>query len=226
IAKKLAEYNISEHVSLNMDIVSGLHCTFYRGIYKDKPVFIKWGGNPEIAANEAKMQKMFYAELKSYVPEVLVYDKEAPFVITPYLEGYNLEELRNLGIYEKEKQIIIKSLRDIKDKLKFSKLIHRDIRPANLFFSDNKLYLLDYQFATVLNADNTLQELEYVKQHPNIARDLGDMYRESSGTWNDVFSIDLIINEVEDIKPIDTLKNIKHNKVRKGKIGGKLSVAV
>ena len=226
IAKKLSEFGVSEPLSLNMDIVSGLHCTFYQGIYKNKPVFIKWGGNSEIAANEAKMQKMFYCELGAYVPEVLIFDKEAPFVVTPYLQGYNLEELRNLGIYEKEKQIIIKSLQDMKNKLKFSKLIHRDIRPANLFFSDNKLYLLDYQFATTLDDDNKLQELEYVKQHPNIARDLGDMYRESSSTWNDAFSIDLIINEVSDIKAIDAPRKAKTNKIRKNGKGESLDVAV
>ena len=226
IAQKLAEIGITEPISLNMDIVSGLHCTFYQGIYKGKPVFIKWGGNPEIAANEAKMQKMFHKELGAYVPDVLAFDEEAPFVVTPYLQGYNLEELRNLGIYEKEKQIIIKSLTDMKNKLKFSKLIHRDIRPANLFFADNKLYLLDYQFATTLNTDNSLQELEYVKQHPNIARDLGDMYRESSSTWNDAFSIDLVINEIKDIKTIDAPKRAKTTRIRKSKKGEKLDVAV
>ena len=127
IAQKLAEIGITEPISLNMDIVSGLHCTFYQGIYKGKPVFIKWGGNPDIAANEAKMQKMFHKELGAYVPDVLAFDEEAPFVVTPYLQGYNLEELRNLGIYEKEKQIIRKSLTDMKKKLKCRQLIHGDI---------------------------------------------------------------------------------------------------
>lgn len=221
VSGKLADYGIKDVISLNMDIVSGLHCKFYRGKYKNSPVFIKWGGNSEIAANEAKMQKMFYEELKNYVPEVLLFDKNAPFIVTPYLEGYNLEEMRNLGIYEREKQAIISSLQNMRDKLKYSKIIHRDIRPANLFFADNKLYLLDYQFATVLNDDSSLSELEYVKQHPNIARDLGDMYRESSDTWNDVYSIDLIINEVRDIKTIDgsKIKTLQsgNNKKKKGK---------
>lgn len=225
ISGKLADYGIRDVFSLNMDIVSGLHCKFYRGVYKNNPVFIKWGGNPEIAANEAKMQKMFYEELENYVPKVLLFDKNAPFIVTPYLEGYNLEEMCNLGLYEREKKIIITSLQDMRNKLKYSKIVHRDIRPANLFFAGNKLYLLDYQFAITLNDDSSMSELEYVKQHPNIARDLGDMYRESSDTWNDVYSIDLIINEVRDIQTIDGSK-IKTSQSSNNKKKGKYDKAV
>ncbi len=213
IAQKLLPLGVSELKSLNMDIVSGLHCTFYKGLYQNKEIFIKWGGDAEVAANEITMQQCFYKILGKYVPQILIADKEAPFIITPYLQGYNVEELQNLGMYEKEKQLILKELKEIKEKLKNSKLIHRDIRPANLFMANNNLYLLDYQFATIINLDSTLQELDYVKKHPNIARDLGDVYRESATTWNDAFSIDLIIKEIKEVKAIDNTD--RKNKKRK-----------
>ena len=215
ISQKLAEFGVSDVVSLNMDIVSGIHCTFYKGIYKNKPVFIKWGGNSEVAYNEAQMQEKFSKLLPEYVPNILLFNKAAPFIVIPYLEGYNLEELRNLGLYAKEKEKILNSLSDIKEKLKFAQIIHRDIRPANLFFSNNRLYLLDYQFATMISDDNKPKELDYVKQHPNIVRDLGDIYRESSDTWNDVFSINLIINEIKNMETVDiskTKSKVKHRK--------------
>lgn len=211
VSKKLAEYGVSNVVSLNMDIVSGIHCTFYKGFYQNRDVFIKWGGNQEVAANEVKMQRIFCKLLPEYVPQILFNDEETPFIVTPYLQGYNLQELYNLGLYEKEKRKILQGLSDIKNKLRYAKVIHRDIRPANLFFSNDKLFLLDCQFAANLKDDYTIQELDYVQNHPNIARVLGDVYRESRDTWNDIFSINLIINEIRNIQTIDK-KDMKYQR--------------
>lgn len=195
IIKQLQKDGITNISPLKLDIKSGLKCTFLTGKYNNKPVFIKYGGIPEIVENEFKKQQTIYTLMPDHTPKAFTYNLNPPYIISEYLNGYNLEELLNFGITPNEKQEIILQLIKIKDTLLKTKYLHRDIRPANLIFSNNQLYLIDFQFTIKKRANNTLKELNYIKKHPNITKSLGDIYRDPE-RWNDTYSINKVIEDI------------------------------
>ena len=110
-----------------------------------------------------------------------------------YLPGYNLEELINFGLTDDEKKNILSQLKDLKQKLKTAPLLHRDIRPANLLYSDGILRLIDFQFAVKKTANGDFQELPYLEQNPQTLSVLGEDFRAASGQFDDVASVEKII---------------------------------
>lgn len=114
-------------------------------IYFKKKVAIKINKESDniLLKNEAKIYK--YLENTNGVPNMLLYglDNGYYFIILDkldkQLERNNEQNIYNIGI------IMIEIIEAIHKK----GVIHRDIKPDNFMFKNNKLYLLDYGLATM-----------------------------------------------------------------------------
>ena len=147
--------------------------------------------------NEFRCQQAYYQRMPMFVPKPILYDRISLTVITRFVPGYSLEELIHLGMTKNEKEQILKQLRLLSEEIRRINYMHRDIRPANLIFSNGHLYLIDYQFAVPQNQDGSFQELAFVTEHPNIQKCLGDIYRYPGDMWDDIYSLNKIIAEIE-----------------------------
>lgn len=196
IIDKLNKYGIYNATVLNMDFISGISCTFLSAQYRNKKVFVKWGGDGEVVQNEAKKQDEFKKIIPNHVPDVCFYNEEPPFIATEYIDGYNLEQLMNFGLSDEERNNVLASLEVIKKQLVSCPYMHRDIMPSNLVYSHNRLYLIDYQFAVNKNSDGSLQEIDYVKAHPDVRHALGGDYKKDFYMWDDVYSLEKIIKQL------------------------------
>ena len=199
LLKKLHQFGFSDLKPLKLDTRSGLGCSFFSGIYKDKKVFIKYGGDVSVAQNEYYQQQLFKKILGNRVPEVIMYDS-SPFVVMEYLPGYNLEELVNFGLSKNEKKKIIEQLQEIKQKLEHSFLLHRDIRPTNLIYADGILRLIDFQFAVEKAQNGEYQELPYLEENLQKLSVLGEDFRASDGQFDDIESIQKVIDYIQQQK--------------------------
>ncbi|MBQ7413688.1 MAG: hypothetical protein IJV07_05415 [Alphaproteobacteria bacterium] len=197
IREQLSLLKINNYQSIQVDTISGLKCSFGRGFFHNKSVFVKIGGNPEIVENEFRCQQAYYQRMPMFVPKPILYDRISLTVITRFVPGYSLEELIHLGMTKNEKEQILKQLRLLSEEIRRINYMHRDIRPANLIFSNGHLYLIDYQFAVPQNQDGSFQELAFVTEHPNIQKCLGDIYRYPGDMWDDIYSLNKIIAEIE-----------------------------
>lgn len=208
LIRQLEKYGLYDLELLTLDEKSGLNCVFLKGKYKNKPVFIKYGGIEEIAHNEVTNQQKMYKLMPHHVPEVYLYNKNPVFVVMEFIEGDNLEKLLNLGMTLDEQKSILLQIEDIKNKLAHSNVVHRDIQPANLIYTDNKLYLIDYQFMVERNKDSSLKEIDYVAQDPLVRRAIGGIYRSSENDWDDIYSLDLIQKQISSTTVFIKEKNV------------------
>lgn len=111
------------------------------------------------------------------------------FVITEWIEGETLDALtaRRDPLLISRAESIAEDMLAIADALARAKVVHRDIRPTNLFVSaDGHLKLIDFQFAT--SAEKP-REAPWIDAHPEILDGLGADYALARGKWNDRFSL-------------------------------------
>ena len=193
----LAELKIKNAQPIQTDVISGLKCSFWQGELHNQTVFIKIGGIPDIVENEFRCQQAYYRQMPAFVPEPILYDRTHLMVISRFIPGYSLEELIHLGLKADEKEQILKQLNILSKKIKDINYMHRDIRPANLIFSEGQLYLIDYQFAVSKNPDGSFRELTFVTEHPDVRKSLGDIYRCPGDSWDDTYSLNKIKAEIE-----------------------------
>lgn len=199
ILKKLQKYGFSDLKIMKLDIRSGLGCSFVTGKYHGKKVFIKYGGDASIAQNEYLKAQKFKEILGKHAPTIMMYNPE-PFVAMELLPGFNLEELVNFTLSTDECQDILKQLEEIKQKLLVSSVLHRDIRPSNFIYTNGELKLLDFQFAVEKTKDDSFIELPFLIKNPRILIGLGDEYRASPDKFDDIISIQKVIDYVKNSK--------------------------
>ena len=198
VAVSLAKEGISDIQILRLDTSSGLRCSFFRGIYQGQEVFIKQGRASEVVANEIDMQRKMYELMPDHVPCVRCWNKEKGVFAMDRISGNNLEFYISIGLPPEEKSAIALQLREIGAVLKSSGYQHRDIRPANLMWDGSRVWLLDFQFMVELGPDRQiLNELEYLKCHPAAMASLGNIYRAPGEKWDDLWSIERVIEVME-----------------------------
>ena len=193
----LAKSGIDNGKVLHLDLVSGLGLKFAEGDVDGHHVFVKVGGSREVAANEVEKMQAMQDVLPGQVPVVRRFDPDEPLVAMDYIPAVNLELLMNVGLTDEERLDIVRQLREMKDRLCASRFLHRDIRPANLVYHGGKLYLLDFQFMVERTPDGGIEELPFVSANPVMASFIGDAYKSPDGTWDDGYSFDKMIEEIE-----------------------------
>ena len=183
---------------LNLDMNSGIGCSFYEGIINGKICFIKMNGDKEIYANEYNMSKLCSSKSKFFLPPVKYHNGENKrFIAYEKLSGYDLRQYMEIGLTDKQINKIKQDLLSIKDFLVSNNLLHRDIRPQNIFIAQDKTYLIDMQFM-VKCINGKYKELN-LKNKNSILDVLGDKYKKGVREWDDAYSINLIIDEISSL---------------------------
>lgn len=118
------------------------------------------------------------------------------FVIIEWIDGMTLDErlARHDPILSEKADVIVADLIDIASALARAKIVHRDIRPANLIVSaDGHVRLIDFQFAAP-SGDSA--EDRFFADIPEVIDGLGAEYALAPGQWNDRHSLRKILSEL------------------------------
>ena len=112
---------------------------------------------------------------------------------------------------------IASQLIGIVEELHDKKVIHRDLRPDNIFLKFNntvKLVLIDFSF--VIDSDNwnkspRFREIQNTKRSMDIWKALGQEYKPEELQWDDAFAIHKILYENNHLFNIsnELLKSVK-----------------
>jgi serine/threonine protein kinase len=108
------------------------------------------------------------------------------FVALKWMEGRTLQDLLDEGVSFTPEQTarLVKDMRDISDVLVEAKIVHRDVRPANLMVSpDGRVRIFDFQFA--VDRDDPREQKYFVDRYMELLWVLGDTYADGHGKWND-----------------------------------------
>ena len=120
------------------------------------------------------------------------------FVITEWIDGEGLDALiaRKDPILADRAGTIAADLVRIAEALEREKVVHRDIRPANLIVGpDGHVKLIDFQFAAPFGDG---QEDPWFNDRPEVIDGLGAEYALHPGRWNDRFSLHKSLSELPD----------------------------
>lgn len=146
------KYNILDKIG------EGGYGSVYIGehIYLKKKVAIKLNKqtNNILLKNEAKIYK--YLENTNGVPNMLLYgfDSNHYYIILEKLDK-QLERNINKNICNIGIEMI-----QIIEAIHLKGIVHRDIKPENFMYKNNKLYLIDYGFATMYLDNNLIHKKE------------------------------------------------------------------
>ena len=197
--KRLSEeYNITD---IRPYVVGQIYSLFdfryFTGKINNEKVFIKYGGYDQAVQNEYRMLKKLYDvnNINFLKPYLYKCNKDNSFVVTEYMQGKMLDNLmKENNLSQEQKNSFIKQLENIADNLATTKIAHRDIHPKNIMVTqEGILKLIDMQFAV-----NTkkYRETSYLRKHIQILANLGYHYNPALYCWDDMFSINKIINEL------------------------------
>ncbi len=203
-----------------------LGCKYFIGYQKErnKCVFIKTCSNDGRIEREIDVFNYLMNSDDSaykYLPDLICFEKDdkTPFLAVEFIVGVALDEYlsKNSNIDKREKIIldIINQLIDLALLLNESKIIHRDIRPANIMLRKNvcQVVLIDFAFA-IRAGDDMFSELSFVTKAPEVLDKLGEEYKPEQYVWDDAYAINLIIERLIDRyhikypKSMSELKNI------------------
>ena len=170
---------------------------FLTGYLNGRKIFIKWGGMANSVVNEFKIGKKLYEQNNTNFIEPILFNfnNNRNFIAMEFIEGkmlFDIMEKENIS--EHQKELFVKQLQDIAESLEAKEILHRDIRPQNIIVTkDNILKLIDLQFATGYNPFKIKRHL--LKRWYDLYG-LGNDYKVSMYCWDDMYSINKIINEL------------------------------
>lgn len=192
---------------------------FMRGDARGRDVFIKLMPNAESCANEYRCGRLLFEACPQHVVEPLFYRscKGVYFVAVEYAHAPTLEKVMKDGeLSDEVKRLYVSQLEEIARALISKKMLHRDIRPANLLvMPDGTLKLIDFEFAV---SWDSYTEMQYVKCRPGIVRSLGaecglDYYK-----WDDMYSISLIMKKLGATPETNEAASYVHSQIGKMRI--------
>ncbi|MGG1556060.1 protein kinase domain-containing protein [Paenibacillus ferrarius] len=207
LKKRYGYINVRQYMPSNE-----LNFQYYVGtdVERGKTVFIKMYGNlAEVARREALLLQLLERRTRSkYFPKLLAYNVKGkyPFVVLEYVQGATsldtcLSERKIQSQHHKRQ--LLRQMNDILQILHTNKIIHRDIRPANLLVRRGKdgkqmeLVLIDFAFS-VLKHPSHVQELAFLKSRRDILEALGEKsYKPSAFKWDDAYSFCKIAREID-----------------------------
>jgi len=170
----------------------------FTAIAKDlDPVFIKITNLPRLLKNEnkayKKLQKNKYLvnhliEHKGYIKKngyrALVLKRAKGIVLNEEWAANNIGELNTL-------------IR-IVDEFKSLSLVHRDIKLDNFIYEDGSIKIFDFSFMIDKTQKGKLKEID-LSDKKNILKlmDLGIHYKPAHFTWDDYYSLYVILNSLQ-----------------------------
>ena len=178
-----------------------LRTSFFSGRLNGKPCFIKYSPYAKsLNAAEWRYPQLLAAQGDGTLFETSLFWHTTPdggsFSVTEWIEGESLDTL----IVRKDRRLvdqagtIVADLLKIATALERAKIVHRDIRPANLIVSANgHVKLIDFQFAAPYGDG---QEDPWFNDNPEVIDGLGADYALHPGQWNDSHSLRKTLSEL------------------------------
>ncbi|MCR4881799.1 MAG: protein kinase [bacterium] len=170
---------------------------FFTGTLDGNKLFIKWGGLGRAVQTEYKGAKKLYSQNNENFAKPYLYNcnNGKNFVALEYIEGTMLNKImQNDNLSEEQIDSYTEQLEKIALEFEKAEYIHRDIRPANIMVTDDgTLKLIDMQFCVNLKPFKVTRDL--IKYWSTIAN-LGEKYSVGMYCWDDMYSINKVINEL------------------------------
>jgi len=161
---------------------------YFKGTYKGRKVFVKYGGIGDTCQNEFIRTKAVYERSPQHFVEPIYLGKNGDerYLISEWVDAIPIEEFMQKASLEQKENIKCQMI-EIYMALHDAGIMHRDIRPGNFLVVDNTLKLIDFQYAIDCK---TPIELSCVKENAQVAGRLGNKnFRYKSYGWRDSASI-------------------------------------
>lgn len=181
---------------------------FFQGYHVDLhlKLFIKTDKTEAcLAKREAEILQLPSFKSCNYFPNLVANETTGltPFIAVEWIEGVTLDQVMTKKSFLNsftEKQSFIDQLIEILSMLQKERIVHRDIRPANLMItlrndhSFEKITLIDFAFSVGIER---FPELAILNQNKSILRGLGTrQYKPSDYRWDNYYSVKKIIKKV------------------------------
>ena len=149
-------YQIKDIKTCNIQRAIGKSVLYFEGYLNNEHVFVKTKCLKNAPKYEFKILQTLYDTNPENFVKPLCFRSEFNIqnLITQYVSGYNLEELYTKNLVTPEiKNVLLKDLEQIAHCLQNCNIIHGNIEPANLIYSDDGHFkLVDFKCATNLNS--------------------------------------------------------------------------
>jgi len=184
------------------------HACYFTALYKKDKVFIKTlKSDFEILQNEqTAIDLISYNSDMDCVPKLYLNGQIGgdDFIVLEYISGNTLDYHLKNGLKEfntRDRIDIASQLIRIVEELHEKQIVHRDLRPENIFLTFNnavKLVLIDFTF--VIDSENwnkshRFQDIQNSKKSMEIWKALGQQYKPEELQWDDAFAIHKILDE-------------------------------
>lgn len=154
----------------------------------------------QASAREAMILKQLESQNAAFIPSLSSYCAFGPFpfVATRYISGITIERLlHDEKMSDHQKRNLLKQMLRVLSTLQAHRIVHRDVRPANLLFEKSKnypqgkLYLIDYSFAIKLSPEPLL-ELPIMNTKRHLLKKMGGSFKPHLYQWDDAYSFQKI----------------------------------
>jgi serine/threonine protein kinase len=177
---------------------------FYGVLENNTEVFVKLGSDKKLINNEQKMLNILNKNKKaeSYFPKVFCYSitDRYFFVALERIAGTTINKLASNDITDAEKGKILHHMIEIIHFLHDEKIIHRDIRPANIMVKNiNNLVLID--FATSIKIESNDYVDEVINNREQL-KNLGGGLNPQRFKWDDAYTITQVALMLDNAYPI------------------------
>ena len=147
---KINKILMSELVILK-NIGEGAQSKVYEGYYNRKHCAIKMLQNVDYKSFMSELVIMSHLNHPS-IPKFygIVNDDKNISIITEYIKGETLDNIKLLDLNYDTKLKIIKDIGNVLEYMHVNHMIHRDLKPGNILIdNNNKTYLIDYGIAKI-----------------------------------------------------------------------------
>lgn len=148
---KINKILMSELVFLKL-IGEGAQSKVYEGYYNRKHCAIKMLQNIDYKSFMSELVIIAHLNHPS-IPKFygLVNDDKNISLVTEYIKGYTLDNLKFLDLSWDLKLKIVKDIGNVLEYMHVNHIIHRDLKPGNIIIdNNNNTYLIDYGIAKIL----------------------------------------------------------------------------
>lgn len=160
-------------------------------------LFIKWGHNFDSCQHECTYGKALHEvsplHFQNYIGAFELFGMGG--LVSEYIAGQDLEILvRQEALSTEQRTSIIHQLAEIAEHLFGAGIVHRDLRPSNLFLTDKgTVMVIDPQYAVKACE---YQECAFLRKYPQQAFHLGAQYRYKPLLWDDMHSLAKLMREL------------------------------